>query len=287
VIAGDAKRHGVAILPVDVNRSHAKAVCEDAEALGERPRDLSQTISRFRKCREHDVRLGFTSVKGLGDAEAAAVVAERDRGGSFKGFDEFARRIGLKEEALRNLALVGAFDAFGEPRRALLWRARDAHRTSPAFVRPALPMPPSAAPALASLTDRERVALDYRITGIPTGPQIMRFYRDQLDRRGVLTATALADRKHGELVSVAGAIVVKQHPETAKGHVFLSLEDETGMTNIIIRPATYKRFKRVLDTAAAVVVSGTVQHVDGVISVLSARLEAVDLFVALQSRDWH
>ncbi|HEY6959654.1 MAG TPA: error-prone DNA polymerase [Candidatus Limnocylindria bacterium] len=297
VIAGDAKRHGVAILPVDVNRSHAKAVCEDAEsragtpppagALGDGLRDLSFTISRHRTCRTHDVRLGFTSVKGLGDAEAAAIVAERDRGGSFGDFDEFARRVGLKEEALRNLALVGAFDAFGEPRRALLWRARDAHRTSPAFVRPALPMPPSRAPELAALTERERVALDYRITGIPTGPQIMRFYREQLDRRGVFTAMALAERKHGELVSVAGAIVVKQHPETAKGHVFLSLEDETGMANIIIRPATYKRFKRVLDASAAVVVSGSVQHVDGVISVLSARLEGLDLFIALQSRDWH
>jgi error-prone DNA polymerase len=236
--------------------------------------------------RSHDVRLGLESVKSLGEVEAKTIVAERANG-PYRSFDEFARRVGLKEEALRNLALVGAFDAFGETRRALLWRARDAHRTSPAFARPALPMPGAVAPQLASLTDRERVALDYRITGIPTGPQIMRFYRDQLDRRGVLTATALADRKHGELVSVAGAIVVKQHPETAKGHVFLSLEDETGMTNIIIRPATYKRFKRVLDTAAAVVVSGPVQHVDGVISVLSARLEAVDLFVALQSRDWH
>ena len=79
---------------------------------------------------------------------------------------------------------------------------------------------------------------------------------------------------------------MKQHPETAKGHVFLSLEDETGMANIIIRPATYKRFKRVLDSSSAVVVSGPVQHVDGVISVLSARLEALDLFVALQTREW-
>ena len=294
VIAGDAKRHGVAMLPVDVNRSREKAVCEDAAvmaevagALGDGPRDLSQTISVHRKCRSHDVRLGFTFVKGLGDAEAKAIVAERDRGGSYASFDEFARRVGLKEEALRNLALFGAFDEFGEPRRALLWRARDAHRTSPAFIRPALPLPPSPAPALASLSERERVALDYRITGIPTGPQIIRFYREQLDRRGVLSAIALAGTRHGELVSVAGAIVVKQHPETAKGHVFLSLEDETGMANVIVRPATYKRFKRVLDAAAAVVVSGPVQHVDGVISVLSARLEPLDLFVQLRSRDWH
>jgi error-prone DNA polymerase len=137
------------------------------------------------------------------------------------------------------------------------------------------------------LSERERVALDYRITGIPTGPQIMRFYREELDRRKVIPAYALDRHRHGELVRVAGAIVVKQHPETAKGHVFLSLEDETGMTNVIIRPATYKRFKRVLDTTAAVVVTGPLQLVDGVTSVLAARLDGLDLFVEMRSRDWH
>ncbi len=233
------------------------------------------------------MRLGFTSVKGLGEAEAQAIVAERDRGGSFRSFDEFARRVGLKEEALRNLALVGAFDAFGEQRRALLWRARDAHRTSPAFARPTLPLPATDAPTLPLLSERERVALDYRITGIPTGPQIMRFYREELTRRGVLSAMALAERSHGQLVRVAGAIVVKQHPETAKGHVFLSLEDETGMANVIIRPATYRRFKRVLDGHAAVVVAGALQTVDGVISVLAARLDGLDLFVEMKTREWH
>jgi error-prone DNA polymerase len=300
VIAGDAKRHGVAMLPVDVNRSAAKAICEDAAATpgdaaassppgsgSSHPRDLSKTISTHRKCRVHDVRLGLTSVKALGDAEGAAIVKDRDANGPFRSFDEFARRVGLKEEALRNLALVGAFDAFGEPRRALLWRARDAHRTSPAFVRPALHLPGSVAPELPGLSERERVALDYRITGIPTGPQIMAFYREELDRRGVLPTIDLDKHRNGEIVRVAGAIVVKQHPETAKGHVFLSLEDETGMANVIIRPATYQKFKRVLDSTAAVVVAGPLQLVDGVTSVLAARLDGLDLFVELKSRDWH
>ncbi len=285
VIAGDAKRHGVAMLPVDVNASEVNAVCETA-ATHDLP-DLSKTIARHRTCRVHDVRLGLTSVKALGDAEATAIVAERALNGAFRSFDEFARRVGLKEEALRNLALVGAFDAFGEQRRALLWRARDAHRASPAFVRPTLALSPAEAPALPVLSERERVALDYRITGIPTGPQVMRFYREELDRRKVLPAIALGEHRHGELVRVAGAIVVKQHPETAKGHVFLSLEDETGMANVIIRPATYKRFKAVLDSTAAVVVTGPLQLVDGVTSVLAARLDGLDLFVEMRSRDWH
>ncbi len=308
VIAGDAKRHGIAILPVDVNLSNAKAIVELAESavlagsthdaglgtspasLNDRsdthPRDFSRTIAAYRKCRDHDVRLGFESVKGLGSAEAKGIVAERDRGGSFHSFDEFARRVGLKEEALRNLALLGAFDAFGEARRELLWRARDAHRTSPAFTRPALALPTSDAPALPALTEQERVALDYRITGIPTGPQIMRFYREDLDRRGVLTAAGLARGGHGATVRIAGAVVVKQHPETAKGHVFLSLEDETGMANVIIRPATYRQHKRVLDANAAVVVTGTLQTVDGVISVLATRLDGLALFVKIAAREW-
>ncbi len=321
VIAGDAKRHGIAILPVDVNLSCAKAVVEDAAvrsvlagsthdaglgtspaSLNDRshtaprdlstslsdshPHDFSNTIAAHRKCRTHDVRLGFESVKGLGAAEAKGIVAERDRGGSFQSFDEFARRVGLKEEALRNLALLGAFDAFGEARRELLWRARDAHRTSPAFTRPALALPTSDAPALPALTEQERVALDYRITGIPTGPQIMRFYRADLDRRGVLTAAGLARGGHGATVHVAGAVVVKQHPETAHGHVFLSLEDETGMANVIIRPATYRQHKRVLDANVAVVVTGTLQSVDGAISVLATRLDGLALFVKIAAREW-
>jgi error-prone DNA polymerase len=284
VIAGDAKRHGVAMLPVDVNLSEPKAVCEDA--VPKDLPDLSKTIARHRVCRAHDVRLGLESVKSLGETEAKAIVVERANG-PYRSFDEFARRVGLKEEALRNLALVGAFDAFGEPRRALLWRARDAHRTSPAFVRPVLAMPASAAPQLPILSERERVALDYRITGIPTGPQIMRFYRDELERKGVVRAIDLDTRRHGELVRVAGAIVVKQHPETAKGHVFLSLEDETGMASVIIRPATYQKFKQALDTSGAVVVAGRLQLVDGVASVLAARLDGLDLFVELASRNWH
>lgn len=293
VIAGDAKRHGVAMLPVDVNKSAEKAVCEQRQGtlFSERSEpkdlpDLSKTIARHRICRTHDVRLGLESVKSLGEAEAKLIVAERANG-PYRSFDEFARRVGLKEEALRNLALVGAFDAFGETRRALLWRARDAHRTSPAFARPTLPMPGSIAPQLPILSERERVALDYRITGIPTGPQIMRFYREELERGGVLRTIDLETHRHGEIVRVAGAVVVKQHPETAKGHVFLSLEDETGMANVIIRPATYQKFKRVLDTTGAVVVSGPLQLVDGVTSVLAARLDGLDLFVELKTRDWH
>ncbi len=307
VIAGDAKRHGIAMLPVDVNASGAKALCEAAgpsalaiadseprsgtqphgfSTTSGRPQDFSKTIASHRRCRTHDVRLGFGSVKGLGEEEAKAVVRERELGGPFRSFDEFATRVGLKEEALRNLALVGAFDSFGEPRRALLWRARDAHRTSPSFVRRALSLPTTTAPALPPLGEQERTALDYRITGIPTGPQIMSFYRQDLARRGVLRACDLESRRHGSYVLIAGAVVVKQHPETAKGHVFLSLEDETGISNIIIRPATYRRYKRVLDGDAAVVVGGTLQTVDGVISVTAQRLDALTLFAKIAAREW-
>jgi error-prone DNA polymerase len=324
VIAGDAKRHGIAMLPVDVNRSSQKATVEPhasgagVPSLG-RPRasettahpdgptlrsavtsaptdrppnsvdelviDRSNTIARHRACRTHDVRLGLTSVHGLGEGEAGAIVRERERG-PFRSFDDFATRVGLKEEALRNLALVGAFDALGEPRRALLWRARDAHRSSPAFTRPVLAFPTTTAPELPRLSEQERAALDYRITGIPTGPQVMRFYRERLLARGVRSSADLQRATHGSRVTVAGAMVVKQHPETAKGHVFLSLEDEYGLVNIIIRPATYAKYKPVVDLGGAVVVAGTLQHVDGVVSVLARRLDELALFVKLATREW-
>ena len=299
VIAGDAKRHGIRILPVDVNRSLAKAVVEDraSPAAPDHARsavssvdddvvDRSVTIARHRACAVHDIRLGLISVKGLGEEEAEGIVREREANGAFGSFDDFAKRVGLKEEALRNLALVGAFDRFGEPRRALLWRAREAHRGSPAFSRPVLAYPTTAAPALPALSGQERSTLEYRITGIPTGPQVMRFYRERLIARGVGSAADLQRGRHGAAVQVAGAIVVKQHPQTAKGHVFLSLEDEYGLVNIIIRPATYARYKAVVDLGGAVVVEGTLQHVDGAVSVLARRLDELTLFVKLASRDW-
>src|SRR5206468_2687959 len=108
---------------VDVASSNEKAIVEECSHAGDalHPVDSSNTIARRRTCRVHDVRLGFESVKGLGEAEAQGIVAERARSGPFTSFDQFARRVGLKEEALRNLALLGAFDAFGEARRELLW----------------------------------------------------------------------------------------------------------------------------------------------------------------------
>jgi len=249
-------------------------------------RDISHAIARHRKCREHHLRLGLTYVKHLGDEEADAIVAERSSGGPFRSFDDLARRVALKEEALRSLALVGAFDAFGAPRRELLWRARDAHRASPAFTRPTLAFPTTPAPALPSLTEAEKTALDHLLTGVPTGAHVMSFYRAGLDRRGILRSIDLASFAHGRRVQVAGAIVVKQHPETAKGHVFLSLEDEVGIANVIVRPATYRATKTVIDTSPAIVVEGVLQHVDGVLSVLAARIEPVHLFVRLAAHEW-
>jgi error-prone DNA polymerase len=327
VIAGDAKRHGVRILPVDINVSFAKAVAENsrqgegdggsstanASWRGRTPsdaqvtlsssmparhrvrrrrpqaperEDLSTTIARHRTCREHHVRLGLSYVKHVGDTAADAIVAERDRNGPYLSFDDLAKRVALTEDALRSLALIGAFDALGTPRRELLWRAREAHRTSPAFTRPTLAFPTNAAPALPELNDAEKTALDQLLTGVPTGRHVMSFYREDLDRRGILRSIDLARLPHGRRVQVAGAIVVKQHPETAKGHVFLSLEDEVGIANVIVRPATYRSTKAAIDTSPAVVVEGILQSVDGVVSVLAGRIEALHLFVRLPAHEW-
>jgi error-prone DNA polymerase len=283
VVAGDAKRHGVRVLPVDVNRSLVQAAIEDGDPGNDR---THSTLARARRCRTHHLRLGFSSVDSLGEEEARAIVAERERGAPFRGFEDFARRVAVKEEALRNLALLGAFDSFGEERRALLWRARDAHRLSPGFARTSLALPPGEAPPLPPISERDRAALDYRITGIPTGPQAMRFYRDGLERGGVLRSAALASGRDGDRVRVAGAMVVKQRPGTAKGFVFLSLEDEDGLANVIVRPNVYARFKRVIAENDAVVVEGRLQRQDGVISVLAETITGIELFAKIHAHMW-
>ena len=283
VCAGDAKRHGIRMLPVDMNRSQVKAVVE----VGETGDDRTQgALARARICRTHHVRLGFGTVDSLGEDEAKAIVAERERGGAYHSFEEVARRVALKEQALRNLALVGAFDLFGEERRALLWRARDAHRLSPGFTRTSLAIPPGEAPPLPPITERDRAALDYRITGIPTGSQAMRFYRDELQRGSVLRSSALNQGRDGARIRVAGAMVVKQRPGTAKGFVFLSLEDEDGLSNIIVRPNIYAQFKRVIAENDAVVIEGRLQRQDGVISVLAEKITGIELFVKIHAHMW-
>ena len=215
------------------------------------------------------VRLGFKYVKGLGETVAGRVEAAR-RDGPFRDLADFCRRTGLDRRGLERLIAVGAFDSFGRPRRELLWEL-------PALLEElrAGELPGLAAAAesveLDPPTELEEANLDYSLLGLPTRRHAMEFYRPGLLAQGVRTADELPELRSGQAVSVAGLVICRQAPPTAGGHVFMTLEDETGLANVIVRPRVYQRERLVARSHPVVVVEGVLQNQEGAISVLARR----------------
>jgi error-prone DNA polymerase len=176
VLVEDAKRHGVAPLPVDVNASAER--CLPAERLEGRPA----------------FRVGFNYVRDLGEPGRLAIVSERDRGRAYASFDDFLARLhgqALNPRAVRNLVMVGAFDALGEPRRKLLWawqerwHGRGLRRKLDSQSELELP---AGAPPLSQVNEQERTRLEYRISGLSTGRHLVEFYRERMRGLHALTS---------------------------------------------------------------------------------------------------
>jgi error-prone DNA polymerase len=207
--------------------------------------------------------------------------------------DELVSRIGLRHDEVRALAEVGALAAFGGDRRTALWQAERAGR-------PAGPLltddddqtvrrePEADGSPLAPMSLVERVQADYDGTGLTIGPHPMALVRTALASRAVARAIDLGRGRPGRRVRVAGAVITRQRPGTAKGFVFLSLEDETGIANIIVNPDVFAAHKQTITTAPYLLVDGTLQHQSGAVSVKADRVEALkDVGPTLESHDFH
>ncbi len=247
VVVNDAKRHGIRILPVDVNRSQARCMVEDGA-----------------------IRLGFRYVAGMGEASLARLEKVRSAG-AFTGLSDFCRRTKLPRRVVENLILVGAMDAWRVPRRKLLWELGKLryHEEELDLVLPndGVELPP--------LSRDEEMGLEYGILGLSTGDHVMTLYRSRLKKTGILSSLDLESRRDKEKVKVAGLVVVRQAPPTAKGHVFITLEDEHGLVNVIVRPGVYQRFRHCLRNAPLITVEGILQKRSGVVSVLAQRAVAL------------
>jgi error-prone DNA polymerase len=228
-----------------------------------------------RRCalEEGEVRLGLGYVRGL-RAEAAERI-ERERAlRPFTSLQDFVDRTGLRRDEQRNLAEVGALNAFGLTRRSALWQVEKAGRPRG----PVIPTDSestgreeSAASPLPEMGFPDRLASDLAGTGLTVGPHPVSLFRGELRERGVLRAVDLARRADGEPVRVAGAVVCRQRPGTAAGFLFLTLEDETGLVNVVVRPDLFRRERTALVGEAALEVDGVLQARDG----LSVRAFAV------------
>jgi error-prone DNA polymerase len=221
---------------------------------------------------------------------------QRDRPRRFASLDDLVARSGLRRDELVTLADIGALNAFGYDRRSALWQAERAVRPSgdlfhdpftaedaEAFDRAASPQPPAPNSdsdseefcPLKPMTEAERLVADYAGMGLSTGRHPMALKRDELAMRGILRACDLRTARQGRRVRVAGMVITRQRPGTAKGFVFLTLEDETGIANIIVRPDLFARDRLVIVEEPFLIVDGVLQHQDGVISVRAEQIQGM------------
>jgi error-prone DNA polymerase len=289
-LVADAKKHGVEIRPVDVNFSEWDCTLE-AVVGGQWPVVSRPTTDHWPLTTDHCLRLGLRLVRGLSQKHAEAVMQARR---PFTSFDDCVRQTGLSSAVLKKLAAADAFGSVPLGRRAALWQSLDGsvrqaysrRRTGSAagsgasarvrLTHPTLfdhvdrDQPPAALPPMAPL---QEVVADYESIGLTLRQHPMSFLRPQLDEAKVAPAKDLATLPVGRTVRVAGVVLLRQRPGTAKGITFVTLEDETGMANLIVRQEIWERYRRAARTATVMLVQGILQREAGVIHVLAAQLE--------------
>jgi len=262
-IARDAAWHGQEIRPADVNYSGWLCAIEP----------------------DGTVRLGLRYVRGLREEAGRLIENERKRR-PFLSVADLMKRAALRQDELAQLAQVGALGSLEPERRAALWEAERAARPRGPLYE-ALPDAPELSP-LEPMTAVESLMADYDGTGLSLGPHPMEFHRARLERLGAVRAADLAGLRNGAWVRIAGAVVVRQRPGTAKGFVFLNLEDETGLANIIVRPALFHRHRLALVKEPFLFVAGRLQHEDGVISIRAEEIAPLPAALArMPSHDFH
>jgi error-prone DNA polymerase len=251
VIVQDAKRHGTEILPVDINGSAARCLIEDGKDYPERR-----------------VRLGFMYVKEMGEKAMDRTVAERERA-PYRSLEDFYLRVRLERQPVENLILAGAFDSFGCRKRQLLWQLGLLEKTCPgelslqfSDIRVSLP----------DFTELEEMKVDYEVQGLSTKYHPMQVFRKDISGDGLVRSSQLAGLPTDAKIRIAGYVVIRQKPPTAKGFAFITLEDEEGMINVIVRPDVYKRYRQVFKLEPLIVVEGTVQKRDGILNIIAQTL---------------
>jgi error-prone DNA polymerase len=246
VLVNDARRHGIVVKGVDVNRSLTRCRVENGA-----------------------IRLGFSYVQGMGE-KIGEQIEEARRAASFHDLADFVRRTRLPAQNLERLILVGACDSWGDNRRQMLWQAQSLLKSNALgmrFFEDDVQFKP--------LTPLEKFVLEARFVGIATGDHIMNFYRKWMKVRGICTSRELARMRSGAHIEVAGETVMHQAPPTAKGFHFITLEDEWGMMNVIVRPKVYEQYKLPLRHAPVLWVSGVIERDEGVVNILCDRASSV------------
>lgn len=248
----EARKWGIRVLPVDINRSAARYAVEHGA-----------------------IRMGLMQVKGITEETADEIVQARGRR-SFSSFTDFWRRASTHRDAAENLIAVGAFDTLGLNRRALLWQLEEVVQTVPrnqeTHTRSLMRTEDSALPELPPLTELDVAGIDFTLQGASARYSIMSFYRRSLQRARILSIGQLEGRAPGALVRTAGIVISRQQPPTAKGMTFLVLADEEGELPVAVFPNVYHDYRLIVNGSSSLIIEGTIQRERYVTSLLARRV---------------
>ncbi len=263
----DLQAHGGRVLPIDVNASYWDVTLEteDGDVSGTKPA----------------LRLGWRLVVGMPREAAERLCQVRAEGGPFRSLADLRRRTGFRQPLLQRLAEADAFGSLGLTRRQALWQILAYH--DPPDSEPLLLElePPLDQPALPELGPLQSVLADYQATNLSLKCHPLQFLRSALQKRNVLPAQTLNQMEHGRRVQIAGLVLLRQRPGTARGITFVTLEDETGICNLVVHARTWQRYALIARHSSAWLVTGRVQRAGTVVHVVVEKLE--DLTTSLQS----
>ena len=245
VIVRDAKRHGIEISPVDINKNSNRCTVEDGK-----------------------IRLGFMYIKEAGKKAVSQIMAERQKG-AYLSLEDFYFRTTLERKLTENLILAGAFDSFGYPKRQLLWQLGSLQKRHPGE----LPLEfRDVKVSLPEFTELEEMKADYEVQGFPLKYHPMQLLRKEISRDGLLKSSEIAQLFPDTQVKMAGYVITRQRPATAKGFAFMTLEDEEGTVNVVVKPRIYERYRQVFRLEPLIVVEGAIQERDGNLNIVANRL---------------
>ena len=262
-LVADARRHGVLVHGPDVNASLTHATCEN---------------------RGLEVRLGLGAVRNIGSDLAQRIVDERQAAGAYSSILNLTGRVQLSVPQTEALATSGALGCFGVTRREALWSAGAAAAERP----DRLPGVGSAftVPTLPGMSEVELAAADVWATGVSPDSYPTQFLRADLDALGVTPADRMLSVPDGSRVLIAGAVTHRQRPATARGVTFMNIEDETGMINVLCMPGLWVRYRKLAQSAPALLIRGRVQNASGAVTVVAEKMRPITLAVGSRSRDF-
>lgn len=243
-VVNDAKRHGVEILYPHINKSGKDCTIEDGK-----------------------IRIGLRFVKNLGESTAEKILEERKKG-EFRDLRDFLLRTGCERDVVESLILSGAFDFLSRSRRELLFELDELERYMTDlgfhFHNQKLSLP--------DLSRKERIYLDYTLLGLSPNDHPINLLREEINQGGILRSDEIMNLPSGKYVRFLGLSVCKQRPETAKGFCFITLEDEKGMVNVIVKPRIYERFREVIRLESIILVEGEVERRNGIVNIMAERI---------------